>query len=103
MIGVVDRKKRLAPQIASDRGWSPEIVATLVVVADGATNRRRVSQNASLLRAAFPSDGRAARKWLRAPAGTFAGIAFSSFSTGTTASGKLSGHKRVRASAPSVQ
>lgn len=42
LIGTLDRKHRLAPAIARQRGWQPLSVARLVIVGDSATNRRRV-------------------------------------------------------------
>lgn len=81
LIGLVDRKARLASKIALERGWLARHVATLVIVAEGPTNRRRVASHSSLLKAAFPADGRAARRWLRNPSGPFAGLAFFSFDT----------------------
>ena len=96
LIGTVDRKVRLAPTIARDRGWRPRNVATLLIVAEGPTNRRRVAAHRSLLRAAFPADGRTARRWLRDPAGRFAGLVFFSSATGGSAKASFSAQKRVR-------
>ena len=70
LVGTVDRKRRLAVRIASDLGWpidSGTRVAVWVIVADGATNRRRIAAHRAMLRAAFPSDGRSMAGWLRDP------------------------------------
>jgi hypothetical protein len=72
LVGSIDRKRRHAIRIATDLGWIPRgdppaQVATWVIVADSATNRRRVRVHQSMLRAAFPSDGRSIRSWLRRP------------------------------------
>lgn len=96
LIGLVDRKARLASKIASDRGWIARQVATLVVVAEGPTNRRRVAVHSSILKAAFPADGRAARRWLRSPVGKFAGLTFFSSASGSNAKSGFSSQKRVR-------
>ena len=76
LIGVLDRKTRLAPIVSRDRDWFPANVATLLVVADSATNRRRVSAHSTLLHSAYPVDGRSVRAWLRRPVGRIAGPRF---------------------------
>lgn len=70
LLGTVDRKRRLALEIARGQGWSvaPGARASVwVVVADGATNRRRIAAHRTMLRAAFPVDGRAMPGWLLDP------------------------------------
>jgi hypothetical protein len=76
LIGTMDRRARLAWQIARDRGWRPESVSVWVVVADSRTNRRRLSAFATVLRRAFPADGRAMRAWLRSPGQRIAALSF---------------------------
>ena len=68
MLGTFDRKLRLAPRIAADRGWRPRTVAGWLVVAQSTTNRRRIADHRTMLRAAFPLEGRLMRGWLRRPA-----------------------------------
>lgn len=67
VIGTMDRRRRLAREIARDRGWEPLTVSTWVLVAGGRTNRARVSAHRTLLRSAFPVDGRTIVGWLRRP------------------------------------
>jgi hypothetical protein len=72
LVGGVDRKRRHAIQIAMDLGWikpgEPSVaVSTWIVVAHGSTNRRRVQAHRTMLRAAFPADGRSMAGWLRRP------------------------------------
>ena len=70
LVGTVDRKRRHAIEAALERGWQvgkDARVSVWVIVADSHTNRRRVQAHASMLRAAFPSDGRSIRGWLRDP------------------------------------
>jgi transcriptional regulator with XRE-family HTH domain len=74
LIGTLDRKRRLAPQIVAARGWEPLTVAAWVIVAPGRTNRARVAAHRAVLRAAFPVDGRAIRRWLRDPVGSVAAL-----------------------------
>lgn len=69
LLGTLDRKRRLAADIARSRGWRPAAVATWVVIADGRSNRRAISEHATVLRAKLPARGRAMRAWLRNPIG----------------------------------
>ena len=76
LIGTVDRYRRLAPVIGRDLGWEPATVGTWVAVAESPTNRRRLSEHAGVLRAAFPSDGRTVPGWLRRPSGPLLALSF---------------------------
>lgn len=67
MLMTLDRKVRLAPRIAADRGWKPGVVGRLLVVADGRTTRRRIREHGATLDLAFPIRGWAARRWLASP------------------------------------
>lgn len=67
LLEATDRRRRLARVIARERDWDPVVVAQWVVLADGRTNRRRVADHRTLLRAAFPCDGRSIAGWLDAP------------------------------------
>jgi transcriptional regulator with XRE-family HTH domain len=69
LIGKVGEKARLIRQIVRDRGWDPLTISTWVIVAAGRSNRARLAAHRSVLRAAFPTDGRAVRAWLRDPVG----------------------------------
>jgi transcriptional regulator with XRE-family HTH domain len=53
-----------------------DVVATWIIVSDGSTNRRCVQAHQSILRAAFPSDGRSIRGWLRRPVGSIHALSF---------------------------
>lgn len=96
LVGVMDRKTRLAPRIARERGWPARVISSLVVVAEGPTNRRRVAAHAAVLRAAFPDDGRRLRTWLRQPSERLAALTFFSYSSGARAKPRTSGQQRVR-------
>lgn len=65
----VDRKSRLAPKIAKDRGWPCTGVARFLVVADGSTSRDRISRHADTFRGAFPAGGRECLAYIRDPVG----------------------------------
>lgn len=67
MVGTVDRKRRLAAQIAQERGWVPATISVWVVVSASRMNRARIAAHRLMLRAAFPADGRSMRHWLRHP------------------------------------
>jgi transcriptional regulator with XRE-family HTH domain len=72
----LDRKTRLAPEIARERGWDCRGVCRLLVVGDSTTSRRRIAQFASLYAAALPDRGSRVRRWLRDPSGPLAGLVF---------------------------
>lgn len=76
LVGTMDRRRRLAAEIARSRGWDPAIVGMWVIAADTRTNRRHLAASRRLLRGAFPADGHAMAKWLRNPVGPIAGLAF---------------------------
>jgi transcriptional regulator with XRE-family HTH domain len=69
MLGSFDRKVRLAPTIAAQRGWHGSGVARAIVMVDTATNRRRAGRFAATLRSTLPDDGPTIRRWLANPAG----------------------------------
>jgi transcriptional regulator with XRE-family HTH domain len=65
----VDRKGRLAPRLASERGWTCRGVARFLVVAEGTTSRERIARHASTFRTAFPAGTRESLAWIRQPLG----------------------------------
>lgn len=83
----IHRKRRLAMQIAVEHGWpaTSASTATLLAVADGRTNRRRLAEHHVTLRSAFPGDGRGLRGWLRDPIGLGAFLAFLPYAQGRNA------------------
>ena len=96
LIGAVDRYRRLAPQVARERGWTPTSVSCWVLLRDTPSNHRRLAAHATVLRSAFPVDGRGMRGWLRRPVGTVAALSFLSDSHARRISGTTSGVQRVR-------
>ncbi len=103
LLGAVDRYRRLSPVVASERGWEVASVSAWVVLRDTPTNRRRLAAHATVLRSAFPTDGRAMRGWLTRPRGRVAALSFLSNGHGMTAIATSSGVQRVRVPRPSVQ
>jgi transcriptional regulator with XRE-family HTH domain len=69
LLGTLDRKRRLAKQIARERGWPAEIVGSALIVAASRTNRRRIDAHDVALRNSLPDDGRRLRAWLDDPSG----------------------------------
>lgn len=99
LIGAVDRHRRLAPQIAHERGWTVGTVSCWVILRETPANHRRLGAHATVLRTAFPQDGRRVRGWLRSPDGAIAALSFLSDSHPRTVSAASSGVQRVRAPA----
>ncbi|HYO44374.1 MAG TPA: helix-turn-helix domain-containing protein [Candidatus Limnocylindrales bacterium] len=95
-VGTLDRKVRLAARIAADRGWAAETVAVWLVVAESATNRRRVAAHRTMLRSRYPADGRSIAGWLAAPDGAIAALSFLASTRGASASRGLAQVHRVR-------
>ena len=86
LMGTMDRRRRLAVQIAEDRGWFPRTVSTWVVLAESRTNERRVAAHRTVLRNAYPADGRQMRRWLADPEGLIAALSFWSETAGSPVS-----------------
>jgi transcriptional regulator with XRE-family HTH domain len=76
LLGGVDRKARVAPAVARERGWQVCTVGRLVVLPDDSTARRRVELHRATLDAALPARTAAVRAWVRHPGGEMAGILF---------------------------
>jgi hypothetical protein len=69
MIFAIDRKARVAPIVARERGWACSAVGRFLFVAEARTARRRVARHASIFDAAFPVRNRDALAWLSNPIG----------------------------------
>jgi transcriptional regulator with XRE-family HTH domain len=76
LLGGVDRKARVAPAVARERGWRVRTIGRLVVLPDDTTTRRRVERHRATLDAALPARTAAVRAWVRHPEGDIAGILF---------------------------
>jgi hypothetical protein len=81
----IDRKARLAPQLARDRAWKVESVSRLLVLPADRTARRRVARFAATFDLALPLRTVAVRHWLSAPKDSIGGVLFLPISTRTTA------------------
>ena len=102
LLGAVDRYRRLAPQIARERGWEPQTVSTWVAVAAGRTNARAVAAHRTVLGRAFPTDGRRLAAWLRHPDGRLDALTFLPYARPMNARRDLGTPTRVRRRVASV-
>lgn len=96
MLFTLDRKVRLAPEIARSLGWPCLTVARLLVIGDSSTTRRRVAQLGATFAAVLPDRAVAIRRWLKAPRGPIAGLWFLPYATGGGARRSPTGRQRVR-------
>jgi XRE family transcriptional regulator, regulator of sulfur utilization len=67
MLGGIDRKARLGPAIARERGWAAGAAARILVVWDTRTNWRRIEAHGPSVRAALPAGTREVTTWLADP------------------------------------
>lgn len=99
LVGTLDRKRRLAWQVARDRGWDVgerTSVSAWVIVADGHTNRRRVREHRTMLRAVLPLDGRSMSGWLLDPSRPVGALSFWQQPDGATVGSGRTPVRRVR-------
>lgn len=96
LIGTFGRKVRLGRAIARERGWDPAGISGWVIVAPGRVNRERIAAHRSMLRAAFPIDGRGVEAWLRRPIGTVSALSLWHNTTVGSTTADLSPVRRVR-------
>ena len=68
-LGRLDIKARIARTVAGDLGWAPTRIVPMLVLDEGATQRRHVAEHAALFRR-YAIRGRSALSWLRTPDGT---------------------------------
>lgn len=76
MLYGLDRKGRLASEIARERGWDARTVTRLLVLSDERTARRRVDTHAATFETALPARTVEVRRWIRRPEGTRDGVMF---------------------------
>jgi transcriptional regulator with XRE-family HTH domain len=96
MVSSIDRKSRLAIQIARDRGWEARTVGRILVIAESSTARDRVGRLEASLATVFPDRGQRVRRWLRAPDGALSGLLFFRNATGRGVPASRAGRQRVR-------
>ncbi len=98
LVATMDRRRRLAPRIAAERGWAIESVSVWVAIAEGSTNRARIAaHHRSFMGSAFPAGGRAMRSWLRDPVNEIRCLSFFQYALPRHLVKRGSGAERVRA------
>ncbi len=98
----LDRKGRLARDIARDRGWEVRSTTRLLVLPDDRTARRRVEQHAVTFRTALPARTVEIRRWLRQPDGPKAGVLFLSGAHHASARHRIRSRRTIGSGDPSV-
>ncbi len=98
LLVTVDRKRRLADRIGAEHGWKTRGAGTSawVAVLGNRTNRARLAAHAAVLRAAFPTDGRTVRSWLRDPSHAVAALSFLQIDSVQNVKSVRGGPQRVR-------
>jgi transcriptional regulator with XRE-family HTH domain len=100
LLAGVDRKVRIAPQLAADRGWQVRSVSRLLVLPGDRTARRRVVEHAATFDLAFPARTAVVRRWMGRPRAAISGVLVLPSSQRTTARhrvGRTGGPNRRRA------
>jgi hypothetical protein len=67
MLFAIDRKGRLAREIAAQVGWRPRAIGRLLVIGESRTVRRRVAEHASTFESALPHRIVEVRRFLANP------------------------------------
>jgi hypothetical protein len=102
MLAGIDRKGRLAREIARERGWQVTSVARLLVLPDDRTARRRVERHDATFRTALPARTVGVRRWIQRPNGTIDGVLFLSNAHHTSSRHRVARQRPTPASSPSV-
>jgi transcriptional regulator with XRE-family HTH domain len=76
LIGTLDRKLRNGAEVGRGLGWEPAAVSSVLVVAEGSTNRRRIGAHVATFRSAMPERVAALRRWLKEPSGSVRALTF---------------------------
>lgn len=100
LMASMDRRRRLGSSIARERGWAARFISSWVLIADSPAAHRRLAEHTTVLRTAFPSDGRRMRAWLRNPTKPVAALGFLSNAGVGGAGGKFRPIRAVRRPVP---
>jgi transcriptional regulator with XRE-family HTH domain len=76
LLSNLDRKVRLAADVARERGWPVRSVSQMLILPADRTARRRVEAVRSTTRAALPDGTVTARNWVKRPMGQVAAVVF---------------------------
>lgn len=93
MLAGIDRKARLGPALAKERGWLIGSVSRLLVLPDDRTARRRLAAHAATTSQALPLRTVAVRRWIARPVGSMGGVLFLPASPSTTARQRIGASK----------
>jgi transcriptional regulator with XRE-family HTH domain len=96
MIAGLDRKARLAPEIAANRSWRATRTSRLLVIEAGSTAREQIRRLDAAASAALPDRGTDVRSWLVHPSGSVAGLIFVRSATQGDHMQRAAGRQRVR-------
>jgi transcriptional regulator with XRE-family HTH domain len=96
LLGSLDVKRRLAPVLARDAGWTIATAVPALVVLEGTTARRHLARLDPLF-SRFSTRGSSARAWLRSPAAPIDGLLLlRQLPNVNGADRRLAGRRRVR-------
>jgi hypothetical protein len=76
VLSTMDRKRRLAREIARVEGWDPAFIGSVLVVPDQKWARNAVRRSGAVFDAALPARTVAVRRWLACPSADLRGIWF---------------------------
>lgn len=96
LISTLDRKRRLAPRLASDLGWHPLAIGALVVLPSEHRARSAVARHSAIFDAAYPARTLEVRRWLGRPDRDLRGIWFLPVSAPDVARKRGAGSPRFR-------
>jgi transcriptional regulator with XRE-family HTH domain len=99
LLGTLDRKRRLALTVGRTFGWDARSVAVALVVRQGRTNRRRITEHRATVRSAFPASAANLRAYLRRPAAAISVLVMWPDSRGTAIRPGVRAIRRVRTTA----
>jgi transcriptional regulator with XRE-family HTH domain len=96
LLSTMDRKRRLGPTLARDRGWRPLMVGSVLVLPEATWARNAIARFGPVFRSALPAHGAEVRRWLRQPERDLRGIWFLLYDTPGGTKGRSRGVMRVR-------
>ena len=85
MLAGIDRKARVASEVARDHAWTVRTISRLLVLPDDRTARRRLAEHSATIDQVLPARTRAMRRWIRRPASSLGGVLFLPSTPSTTA------------------
>ena len=75
-VGGLDRKARIAPTLARERGWAVSSTGRVLVLPDDRTARRRIDAFTATFERALPARTAEIKRWFARPSGPLAGVLF---------------------------